>query len=328
MKTTIESKSAGTSLLLALMVLIGSAHAQPSERLARIGFLSLSKPPGVEQGISEALRGLGYIAGTNVHYEFRYANWQSERLPELAGELVRQKVDVIVALTNIPAFAAKKTTEQIPIVVWASHGAVQTGLVRSLPRPGGNVTGIESLAPELDTKRLELIKEILPKLTRLGVVFNPEDQGSQVHLESIREAAQRLGVRLVPLPAKRPDDFKVVLSDAAAASIDALLTFTDDLTAWNWYQIAEFASKHQLPTVCEFRSLVQAGCLLSYGPLFAEFNMGVARQIDKILKGARVSELPVDQVTRFETLLNMKTANALGITFPRSLRMRADEVLE
>jgi putative tryptophan/tyrosine transport system substrate-binding protein len=275
-----------------------------------------------------ALRGLGYIAGKNVLYELRSAYWQTEQLPELAGELVREKVDVIVAITNIPAFAAKQTTERVPIVVWGIHGAVATGLVRSLARPGANVTGVESLAPELDAKRLELIKEVVPKLTRLGVVYNLEDQGAPIHLESTREAARILGLRIVPLPVKRGYDLDGVLSGAVAGSIDALLTFSDDLTSWNWHTIAQFALKHRLPTVCEFRFLVEGGCLLSYGPSLDEFTAVVARQVDKILKGAKVEDLPVQQVTRFEMLLNMKTAKALGITIPQSVRVRADEVIE
>ncbi len=327
MKTKREIARWGASLTLA--VLLTSAHAQQTEKVARIGLLSLAWGPGAgDSGVRDALRGLGYVPGKNVLYESRYANWQTERLPELAAELVRQKVDVIVAVANIPAFAARQTTERVPIVVWGIHGAVATGLVRSLARPGGNLTGVESLAPELDAKRLELIKAIVPKLTRLGVVYNSEDQGSPVHLESTREAGRILGVRVVPLPVKRPADFDGVLSDVAAGSIDALLTFTDDLTGWHPGTIIRFALKHRLPTVCEFRFLVEHGCLLSYGPSFDEFNAIVARQVDKILKGTKAGDLPVEQVTRFEMLLNMKTANALGITIPQSFRVRADEVIE
>jgi putative ABC transport system substrate-binding protein len=297
--------------------------------MARVGFLYVSHAGGLAQrGIENSLRDLGYIAGKNILYESRYANWQSERLPELTDELLRQKVDVIVAISNISAFPAKKTTETVPIVVWGIHGAVATGLVRSLARPGGNVTGVESMAPELDAKRLHLIKEIVPKLTRLGVVYNPEDQGAPVHFESTREAARILGVRIVPLPVKRLDEFDRVLSDTAAGSIDALLTFSDPLTGWNWRKIAEFASKHGLPTVCEFRDLVEDGCLVSYGPSYDEFHGIVARQVDKILKGATPGDLPVEQVNRFEMLVNTKAAKALGITIPPSVLMKANEVVE
>lgn len=332
MMTKVEIATRAASAVLGFALLAwASAHAQQVTKVARIGFLALptqSPTGGSKAAVVKALRDLGYVDGKNVVFEFRYANWQTERLPELAGELARQKVDVIVAFTNIPGFAAKEATERIPIVVWGIHGAVETGLVRSLTRPGGNVTGIESLAPELDAKRLELIKQIVPKLARLGVVYNADDQGAPVHLLSVREAARILGIGVTPLAAKRPDEFDGVLSGAAGGSVDALLTLTDDLTAVNWGKIAEFASKHRLPTVCEFRFLVQFGCLLSYGPSTDEFTVRVAHQVDKILKGANAGDLPVEQATRFEMLLNTKTAKALGITIPRSVLLRADELIE
>jgi putative ABC transport system substrate-binding protein len=314
---------------LAITALLASATAQQAEKVARVGFLALSAAvPGPLLGVQQALGALGYVEGKNVVYEFRYAAWQTERLPELAAELVRQKVDVIVALTNIPGFAAKRTTDKVPIVVWGIHGGVATGLVRSLHRPGGNVTGVESLAPELDAKRIELLKAVVPKVARLGVVYNPEDQGSPVHLDSVREAARMLGMVIVPMPVKRPADFDTVVSDAAMDSIDALLPLGDPLTGSHPHRIVPVASKRRVPTVCEFRSFVEAGCMLSYGPTFDEFSAIVARQIDRILKGARVEDLPVQQAARFETLLNMKTAKALGITIPASIRARADQLIE
>jgi len=324
MMAKIAMAGTGASLLLAVAALLAPAYAQ-QEKIARIGILSAAQPD--EFSLVETLRALGYVPGKNVLYEVRFANWQTERLPELVRELLRQKVDVIVAYTNIPGFAAKKTTDRVPIVVWGIHGALETGLVRDLARPRGNVTGVESLAPQLDAKRLELIRAIVPNIARIGVVYNLNDPGTPFHLESTREAAQKLGVRVVPLPVNRADDFESVLS-AASGSIDALLTFTDDLTAWNWHKIAEFASKHRLPTVCEFRILVQGGCLLSYGPSFDEFNSVVARQVDKILKGAKAGDLPIEQARRFELLLNSKTAKLLGTTIPQSILTSADKVIE
>jgi putative ABC transport system substrate-binding protein len=323
------SQLARWAICAAITTLLASATAQQTEKVARIGFLALSAAPGGPHfGVQQAMRALGYVEGKNVAYEFRHAAFQPERLPELAAELVRQKVDVIVATTNVPAFAAKKATDKIPIVVWAIHGGVATGLVRTLHRPGGNVTGVESLAPELDAKRLELLKAIVPKAARLGVVYNPDDQGSPVHLESMREAAQKLGIVVVAMPVKRPGEFDAVVSDAAMDSVDAVLTFTDDLTGWHPHKIIPVASKRRVPTVCEFRLLVEAGCLLSYGPPFDEFSSIVARQVDRILKGAKVEDLPVEQAARFEMLLNMKTAKALGITIPPPIRARADAVIE
>jgi putative ABC transport system substrate-binding protein len=318
----------GTSLALAITGSLAPAHAQQTEKVARIGFLSLADVPGAAQfGVAKALQGLGYTRGKNVDFEFGYAFWDAERLPEVAAELVRKKVDAIVALGNLSAFAAKQTTERVPILVWRMHAAVETGLVRSLARPGGNVTGVESLSPELDAKRFELIKEIVPKLTRLGHLYNPDDQAGRATLASVREAARKLGVRVVPLPVKRIDEVDGVLSGVSAGSVDALLTSTDEVTAWRAQQIAAFASKHRLPTVCSVRYAVEAGCLLSYGPSLDEFSTVVARQIDKVLKGAKVADLPVEQVTRFEMLINMTTAKTLGITIPRAVLIRADEVI-
>jgi putative tryptophan/tyrosine transport system substrate-binding protein len=328
-KTNLEISSWRACLVLACAVLLAPAHAQQTEKFARIGFLSLADMPGAAQfGVAKALQGLGYTRGKNVAFEFGNAYWDSERLPEAAAELVGKKVDAIVALGNLSAFAAKQTTERVPILVWRMHAAVETGLVRSLARPGGNVTGVESIAPELDAKRLELIKEIVPKLTRLGHLYNPDDQAYQATLASVREAARKLGVRVVPLPVKRVDEIDGVLSGVSAGSIDALLTSTDEVTAWRAQQISAFGSKHRIPTVCSARYAVEAGCLLSYGPSLDEFSAVIAGQVDKVLKGAKVGDLPVEQVTRFEMLLNMKTAKALGITIPQSVRVRADELIE
>jgi putative tryptophan/tyrosine transport system substrate-binding protein len=317
------------ALLACTLALPIAAHAQQKEKVARIGFISLADVPGPAQfGVAKALQGLGYTRGKNVDFEFGHAYWDIERLPEVAGELVGKKVDAIVAVGNLSAFAAKQTTERVPIFVWRMHAAVETGLVRSLARPGGNVTGVESLGPELDAKRLELIKEIVPKLTRLGHLYNPDDPAAQATLASVREAARKLGVRVVPLPVKRIDEVDGVLSGVSAGSIDALLTSTDEVTGWRAQQIAAFASKHRLPTVCSVRYAVEAGCLLSYGPSVDELSAVVARQIDKVLKGAKVVDLPVEQVTRFEMLINMKTAKTLGVTIPRAVLLRADEVIE
>ena len=328
MKMNLGVASWGTSLALALAGLLAPAHAQQTEKVARIGFLSLTDGSGATQFVARALQGLGYTRGKNIDFEFGNAYWDGERLPEIAAELVGKRVDAIVAIGNLSAFAARQTTERIPIIVWRMHAAVEKGLVRSLARPGGNVTGVESLAPELDAKRLELIKEIVPKLTRLGHLYNPDDPAAEATLASVREAARKLGVRVVPLPVKRIDEVDGVLAGVSAGSIDALLTSTDEVTASRAQQIAAFASKHRVPTVCSARYAVEAGCPLSYGPSLDEFGAVVARQIDKVLKGAKVADLPVEQVTRFEMLINMKTAKTLGVTIPRAVLLRADEVIE
>jgi putative ABC transport system substrate-binding protein len=320
--------------LLSLAILLTSlapfsAHAQQPAKLPRIGFLSLSDNPqgDVTQAVAKALHDLGYVDGKSAVFEYRFAHWQSEHLPELAAELVQDKVDVIVAITNLPGFAARGATRSIPIVVRGMHGAVQTGLVQSLAKPGGNVTGMETLAPELDAKRLELIKELVPALARLGVLYNAEDQGAPIHLAAAGHAGRALGVELVRLEVRRPADFDSVLSASAAKRIDGLLMFSDLLTASHWGKVAEFARVNRLPTVCEFRFLVQLECLVSYGPSPSEFTQTAARQVDKILKGAKPADIPVEQSTRFELLVNEKTARSLGITIPHSVLVRADEVI-
>jgi ABC-type uncharacterized transport system substrate-binding protein len=200
--------------------------------------------------------------------------------------------------------------------------------VTSLGRPGGNLTGTESLAPELDAKRIELLKQIVPGLVRVAVLYDAGDQGSAVHLKSTEAAGQTLGVAISMLEVRRAEDFEPVLSGSAGKPLGGFLTFTSSLTFANWQHIMGFALANRLPTVCEFKELARKGCLLSYGPTFMEFDQRTAAQIDKILKGTRPGELPVEQMTRFELVINLKTAKALGITIPQAVLQRADEVIE
>ncbi|MDM0000757.1 ABC transporter substrate-binding protein [Variovorax sp. J22P240] len=322
----------GAGMVLALSCLLGPAptSSQQQSKVARIGILVLStqEEGGASRAIAKKLQEIGNAQGRTAIFELRYANWQHERLAAQAAELVRLKVDVIVAITNIPGFAARKATDRIPIVVWGIHGGVETGLVRSLARPGGNVTGIESLAPELDAKRLELIKLIVPNLTRLGVIYNPDDPGGRVHLLSMRDSARTLGVGIETIEVRRPEDFDNVLTSTAAASMDGLLTFSDDVTSSFWPKVGDFALKNRVPTLCEFRFMVQIGCLVSYGPSLDEFTARVVHQVDQVLKGAKPADIPVEQATRFEMLVNKNTAKALGITIPRAVLLKADEVFE
>ena len=249
-------------------------------------------------------------------------------MPELAADLVRLKVDVIVAQTNAAAFAARDATRIIPIVVWASHGASDTGLVASLARPGGNITGLESLAPELDAKRVELLKEVLPHLAQLGMIYNAEDRGAPLHVKWTGAAASALGVTTSRLEVRRAEDFDSMFLSAADKRLDGLLTFSDPLTFDQWSRVAAFSLAHRLPTICEFKELVQAGCMLSYGPTFAEFNERVASLVDRILNGAKPAELPMEQATRFEPAVNLKTAKALGIMVPKAVLVRAGHVID
>lgn len=198
----------------------------------------------------------------------------------------------------------------------------------NLNRPGGDLTGVESLAPELDAKRVELLKQIVPGLSRMAVLYDATDQGSPLHLRSTQAAGRALGVATSTLEVRRPEDFGPVLAAATGRPLGGLLTFTCPLTFLNWQHVGDFASANRLPTVCEFRELVQAGCLFSYGSNFVEFAQRTAAQIDKIFRGTPAGDLPVEQMMRFELVVNLETARALGITLPSALLQRADEVIE
>ncbi|HWH82035.1 MAG TPA: ABC transporter substrate-binding protein, partial [Burkholderiaceae bacterium] len=301
--------------------------ADPAPGVPRIGFLSTYEV-GLQQSVQRRLQELGWVEGKSAAFEFRFAQGRTERLPELAAELVRAKVDVIVAMTNVPAFAARNATQTIPIVVYAAHDAVGTGLARTLARPGGNITGTESLAPELDAKRIELIKQIVPSLRDLAVLYNPNDQGSPIHLKWAQTAGQALGFAISRLEVRGGADYEPTLAGAAARRPDALLTLTDNITYVNWPRVADFALKQRVPTVCEFSGLVEAGCLVSYGPALDEFTERVAHQVDRILKGAKPADLPFEQPTRFELVVNLRTARAIGVAIPQAILVRADRVLE
>lgn len=301
-----------------------SVHAQQSAKKFRIGFLDT----GQSLAVPKLLTDLGYIDGQNAIFEHRSSQAQSERAAEMAADLVRSKVDVIIAFTNVNAFAVKQATSTIPIVVWASHGALATGLVSSMAHPTGNVTGIESLAPEFDAKRVELLKAIVPGLMRVAALYSPNDQGAPTHLKYTEDAARALGVRVLPLEVRAPADYDSVFAPLAANPIGALVMFTDPLTWANWKRVADFVFANRLPTVCEFRQLADSGCLVSYGPTFDEFDRRVASQVDRILKGKRPADVPYEQMTRFELVINLRTAETLGITIPRSVLVRADEIIQ
>jgi putative ABC transport system substrate-binding protein len=334
MKLTIERQRswARTNAFTLALLLFAAVHnalgADAAARAARIGFLSPSEPPSSMDTVRQRLTELGYVEGKNAVSEFRYSHGKPDRLPELAADLVRLKVDVIVAQTNAAAFAARDATRMIPIVVWASHGASDTGLVASLGRPGGNITGLESLAPELDAKRVELLKEVVPHLSQLGMVCNAEDRGAPLHVKWTGAAASALGITTWRLEVRRAEDYDAVLSAAAGKHLDGLLTFTDPLTFDQWNRVAAFALVNRVPTICEFKELAQVGCMLSYGATFAEFSERVAKLVDRILKGAKPADLPMEQATRFELAVNLKTAKALGVMVPKAILVRADHVID
>jgi putative ABC transport system substrate-binding protein len=282
-----------------------AAAGQPAGKVWRIGYLGGSaRVPPIDAFI-EGLRTLGYTEGRNAVIELKLAEGQPDRLPHLAAELVRLKPDVIVAAANIGGLAAKKATNVIPIVVVASHDGVGAGLFASLARPGANVTGIESLAPDLDVKRLELLKQVVPSLARLSVIYNSTDPGALVHIEIAKATAQSLGFQARLMEVRSPAEFDSAFAAILRDRPDALLTVTDPLTFTHRARVAEFALQNRLPAIYEFRPFVEAGGLMSYGPNMLELWRRAAYYVDRILRGARPADLPVEQPTRIELVVNL-----------------------
>jgi putative tryptophan/tyrosine transport system substrate-binding protein len=271
---------------------------------------------------------LGWIEGKNVAFERRYAENQPERLLELAAELVRLNVDVIVAIGTLGPLAAKRATLTIPIVMTAAGDPLGSGLVASLARPGGNVTGMSLMAPDLGGKRLELLKELLPRLARVAVLWNAANPYAAIVFKETHAAGRTLGVEVQSLEVRSPDDFVGVFEIMRRQRPDALITVEDPLTFSHRKRIADLAVADRLPSLHGFREDVEAGGLISYGANLPDLFRRAAGYVDKILKGAKPADLPVQQPTQFELVINLKTARALGIEVPPTLLARADEVIE
>jgi putative tryptophan/tyrosine transport system substrate-binding protein len=310
------------------------SDAQQAAKIARIGYLSgsLARGPHLPEAFRQGLRDLGYVEGRTVVIEYRDAEGKFERLPALAAELVALKVDVIVAPGAPHAFAAKQATRTIPIVCVASADPVTDGLVTSLARPGGNVTGLSiSAAPEIVGKRLELLKQAVPGVTRVAVLWQPSGQGERTAkdlLKGAEVAARALGVRLQVVEARGPADFDGAFSDMTRARADALTVLGNPMFVTERRRLVDLAAKHRLPAMYTSRESVDAGGLMAYGPNFADLYRRAATYVDKILKGAKPADLPVEQPTKFELVINLKTAKALGLTIPPSVLGRADEVIQ
>ena len=328
-ETTRWRSTVGCIVTLALGILLAplAAEAQPPGKVWRIGYLAGSPRVPQIDAFVQGLRDLGYVEGQNLVLEIKLAHGHLERLPNLAAELVQFKPDVIVAAANVGGLAAKQATSTIPIVVVSSHAGVQVGLFASLARPGGNLTGVESLAPELDVERLEFLKQAVPGLLHLAVLYNPTDSGSAVHVDIAKATAQSLGVqvRLVEVQSAAAFDaaFMAILRDRP----DALLTVVDPLVFANRERIIQFTVQHKLPAVHEFKIFADLGGLMSYGPNMPALWRRAAHYADKILKGTKPADLPVEQPMKFELVINLKAAQALGLTIPPTLLLRADEVI-
>jgi putative tryptophan/tyrosine transport system substrate-binding protein len=317
------------SAVVASGCLVGASlcAAQPAAKTHRIGVLGNENTPPWE-GLRQGLRELGYLEGRNVAMDWRWSGGNPERLPVLAKELVALGPDVIVASGTQAIRAAKEATTTIPIVMAVSAYPERLGLVASLARPGGNVTGLTNVAPELYAKKLELLKEIAPNVARVALIWNPESPIEKVTLKELQATARTVGISIHPVEVRRPEDFPAAFAALAPVRVDALLANGNPVNFRGRALIAEFALRSGLPSVFEERLFVEAGGLVSYAPSFVDLFRRSATYVDRILKGAKPADLPVEQPTQFELVVNLKTAQALGLAISPTLRMRADQLLE
>ena len=322
-------------LLIGLaLVSVHPAYAQQPKKVHRIGYLSASDPATEStrsEGIRLALRELGYIEGRNIAIEYRYAEGRLDRQPELAAELVRLKVDIIVAAgTDRTVRAAKNATKTIPIIMMGSGSdPVEIGLIESLARPGGNITGVANVARELGGKRLELLKEAVPKLARVAVLYNPAIPAGVLEMKEVLPVAARaLRLTLQPWEIRTADDFERVFTALNKDRSDGLYVTSNPLTRGNSKRVGDFAIKSRIPSVHGGRESVEAGGLMSYGADTAESYQRVAYYVDRILKGAKPADLPVEQPTKFELVINLKTAKQIGLTIPPELLARANRLIK
>jgi putative ABC transport system substrate-binding protein len=306
-----------------------AARAQQAGKLPTIGFLGATTPAGGGQLLAafvQRLRELGWVDGRNVAIEVRWAEGRSERMAEIAAEFVRLKVDVILAAATEPALAAKKATALIPIVFPISTDPVGAGVVASLARPGGNVTGLSTLGVDLAAKRLEILRDVFPRLDRLAIMANVGGP-TVLEMHEFQEAARTLRLEVIPLEIRRTEDIAPAL-ESLKGRVDALYVVGDPLANVNRVRINTFALVARLPTIYVQREYVEAGGLMSYGPNFPSMFRRAADYVDKILRGAKPADLPVEQPTKFDLVINLVTARALGLTLPPTLLARADEVIE
>jgi putative ABC transport system substrate-binding protein len=312
-----------------LLVAPLAAGAQPAGKAWRIGFVRGSAPPAAEvEAFRQGLRELGYVEGKNLDILFRWAEGRDERLPSLVAELIQLNVDLIVSSAPAATRAAKEATTTIPIVMVTVADPVAFGFVRSLARPGGNITGFAFQHPELSGKRLALLKETIPKLSRVAVLWNADNPYKAVDMKEVEAAAAGLGVMLQSLAVRGVDGFDSAFEAARHGRAGCIITLEDPFTITHRARIVELARKHRLPALYGRRLYVDAGGLMSYGPDPIDQYRRAAIYVDRILNGTKPSDLPVEQPTKFELAVNLKTAKALGLTIPPSLLQRADQLIE
>jgi putative ABC transport system substrate-binding protein len=328
MKKATASSILVAAMMLAVVVLV---QAQQPARILRIGILIPASAsfflPRVEV-FRQRLRELGYVEGKNIVIEYRYADGKPERLPDLAAELVRLKVDVIVTSSPSATLAAKKASGTIPIVIASAGDPVGTGLVSSLARPGGNITGLSLMAPDLDGKRLELLKEAFPKIARVAFLWGSGGTRGNLPLTEMEAVAQALGLKLLSLPVRSLDDFESAFARAKRDGAQALITSTGGLINTQQRQVLDLAVKNRLPAMYPYSEFVEAGGLMSYAPSYTDLFRRAADFVDKILKGSKPADLPVEQPTKFEFIVNLKAAQQIGVTVSPNVLARADKVIK
>jgi putative ABC transport system substrate-binding protein len=320
---------AGGGVALPLTATI-AARAQPA-RMRRIGFLGNSTA-ALEANLTgpfrDELRTLGYQEERNIHIEYRWAEGRYERLPRLVAELLAAKVEVIVTAGTPATLAVKRATTTVPLVMVAVGDPVGTGIIPSLARPGGNITGLSSIAPDLEGKRLELLRELVPGLAHVGVFWNPSNAFHAVSMKQARAAAGALKIKLLLLSVKKAEDLDAAFAELLKQKPEALLIFADRVFLHNRRPIVDFATRQRLPSVNAYREVVEAGGLLSFGPSYEDMHRRAADYVDKILKGTKPGDLPVELPRKFILRVNLKAAKAIGLKIPESFLLRADQVIE
>jgi putative ABC transport system substrate-binding protein len=319
-------------LSMAVLGFVHLAEAQQPKKVPRIGFLSSTSATTAARTLEafrEGMRDRGYVEGKNISIEYRWAEGKLDRLPELVAELVSLKVDLIVVASGQAVRAAKQATTTIPIVMAISGEVVATGIIASLARPGGNITGVTVYSPEVSGKRLELLKEAFPKVRRVAVLGEPTSPSHQLDWQELKAASRPLAVELQSLEVRSPNpDFEGAFAAATKGRADAFLTLTPPLLAFHAKKIVALVAKSRLPAMFHQRGFVDGGALMSYGPNVAESLKRAATYVDKILKGTKPADLPVEQPTKFELVINLKTAKQMGLTIPPNVLARADKVIK
>jgi putative ABC transport system substrate-binding protein len=318
-------------VIMSIFVELGLAHAQQPGKISRIGFLGNSTAAleaNLVEPFRQGLRDFGYVEGKTLFIEYRWAEGKYERFPALIAELVALKVDVIVTAGTPATQAYQKAKTSVPLVMIAVGDPVGTGIIASLNRPGGNITGLTSISPELEGKRIELLREVIPKLSHIAVMWNPKNAYHAIENKEVENVAAALRMKVLYLGVEAQEQLDNAFAQILKERPGALLVLADRLFLHNRARIMDFATKHRLPGVYAYLELVEAGGLMSYGPSYADMHRRAAIYVDKILKGAKPADLPVERPMKFELVVNLKAAKQIGVTIPQSVLYRADKVIK